>query len=55
MNYNNINEQLLGLLTDVATKNTTKTIRPGEDYIPVTGKVLDKDDILLGVDAMLDG
>ncbi|MEQ8241283.1 MAG: lipopolysaccharide biosynthesis protein RfbH [Cyclobacteriaceae bacterium] len=55
MNYNNIDEQLLGLLTNVATKNTTKTIEPGKDYIPVTGKVLDAEDLLYGVDAMLDG
>lgn len=32
-----------------------KTIVPGVDYIPVTGKVLDPMDLLYGVDAVLDG
>ena len=55
MDFKNINESLLTQLKEVAVQNTTKVIRPGEDYIPVTGKVLDENDILLGVDAMLDG
>ena len=55
MDFKNINESLLIQLKEVAIQNTTKVIRPGEDYIPVTGKVLDENDILLGVDAMLDG
>ena len=55
MDFKNINESLLAQLKEVAIQNTTKVIRPGEDYIPVTGKVLDENDILLGVDAMLDG
>lgn len=46
---------LLQSLTEVATKNVTKTIQPGVDYIPVTGKVLDAEDLLYGVDATLDG
>ena len=53
--YKNINEEILDGLSKVAQNNTTKVIRPGIDYIPVTGKVLDADDILYGVDAMLDG
>ena len=35
--------------------NITQQIVPGVNYIPVTGKVLDVDDILHGVDATLDG
>ena len=46
---------LLAPLTQVATQNVTKTIRPGVDYIPVTGKVLDAEDLLYGIDATLDG
>ena len=46
---------LLAPLTQLATQNVTKTIRPGTDYIPVTGKVLDAEDLLYGVDATLDG
>jgi CDP-6-deoxy-D-xylo-4-hexulose-3-dehydrase len=30
-------------------------IEPGIDYIPVTGKVLDEQDLLFGIDAILDG
>ena len=33
----------------------SKTIVPGVDYIPVTGKVIDPMDLLYGVDAVLDG
>lgn len=48
------NQQLIDSIREIAKKNTTKIIIPGENYIPVTGKVLDEDDILLGVDSMLD-
>jgi len=48
------NQQLIDSIREIARKNTTKIIIPGENYIPVTGKVLDEDDILLGVDSMLD-
>lgn len=46
---------LLSSLKEIAKRKTTQTIIPGENYIPVTGKVLDEEDILLGVDAALDG
>ncbi|RYZ98012.1 MAG: lipopolysaccharide biosynthesis protein RfbH [Sphingobacteriaceae bacterium] len=39
----------------IAKEKTTQVIIPGQNYIPVTGKVLDEEDILLGVDAALDG
>lgn len=42
-------------LRAIAKQNTTQTIIPGQNYIPVTGKVLDEEDIMLGVDATLDG
>jgi CDP-6-deoxy-D-xylo-4-hexulose-3-dehydrase len=42
-------------LREIAKAKTTQIIIPGQNYIPVTGKVLDEDDILLGVDAALDG
>ncbi|MDB4926302.1 lipopolysaccharide biosynthesis protein RfbH [Mucilaginibacter sp.] len=42
-------------LREIARQKTTQIITPGKNYIPVTGKVLDEDDILLGVDAALDG
>ena len=42
-------------LREIAKARSTQIIVPGKNYIPVTGKVLDEDDILLGVDAALDG
>lgn len=42
-------------LREIASSKITKIIKPGEDYISVTGKVLDEDDILYGIDAVMDG
>jgi len=55
MNLNNIIPELKSLLEISIKKNINKPIIAGENYIPVTGKVLDEEDILLGVDAALDG
>jgi CDP-6-deoxy-D-xylo-4-hexulose-3-dehydrase len=55
MEYKNINQELLQSLTTIATKNATQIIKPGENYIPVTGKVLDAEDLIYGVDSVLDG
>ncbi len=53
--YKNITTDILReQLTEVISKNIHQEIVPGRDYIPVTGKVLDVDDILHGVDATLD-
>jgi CDP-6-deoxy-D-xylo-4-hexulose-3-dehydrase len=46
---------LLNGLREIAKKKSTQVIIAGENYIPVTGKVLDEEDILMGVDAALDG
>ncbi|UKJ08247.1 lipopolysaccharide biosynthesis protein RfbH [Solitalea lacus] len=40
---------------EIARKKTTQIIIPGENYIPVTGKVLDEEDLLLGIESVLDG
>jgi len=48
------NQHLIDSVREIARNKTNKTIIPGENYIPVTGKVLDEDDILMGVDSMLD-
>ncbi|WP_431243074.1 lipopolysaccharide biosynthesis protein RfbH [Flavobacterium sp. P21] len=48
-------DSLLNNLREIAKKKTTQVIVAGENYIPVTGKVLDEEDILLGVDLALDG
>ncbi len=54
-NYKNIaSDDLLNQLSEVISKNIHQQIIPGENYIPVTGKLLDVDDILHGVDATLD-
>jgi CDP-6-deoxy-D-xylo-4-hexulose-3-dehydrase len=50
----NIDEQLKSLLKNAIASNINKKIIPGTNYIPVTGKVIDEDDVLLGVDATLD-
>ena len=52
---NIIDATLLTSLKDIAKKKVTQVIVAGENYIPVTGKVLDEADILMGVDAALDG
>lgn len=36
------------------SKNIHKKIIPGENYIPVTGKIIDEDDVLFGIEAMMD-
>jgi len=53
--YKNFNPELQAELSAIAEKNTCKIIEPGKDYIPVTGKVLDAEDLLHSVDASLDG
>ena len=51
----NINQVIKNHLIPVINENISKKIIPGTDYISVTGKVIDQDDILAGVDATLDG
>ena len=51
----NINQTLKESLRPIIDKNISKKIIPGLDYISVTGKVIDHNDILAGVDATLDG
>jgi CDP-6-deoxy-D-xylo-4-hexulose-3-dehydrase len=53
--FKNINSELQEQLSHAIQPNITKTIVPGQDYIPVTGKVIDVDDLLYGVDATMDG
>ncbi|NML68057.1 lipopolysaccharide biosynthesis protein RfbH [Hymenobacter sp. RP-2-7] len=53
--YKNFDERLAEELKQAILPNITKRIVPGQDYIPVTGKVLDAEDLLYGVDATMDG
>jgi CDP-6-deoxy-D-xylo-4-hexulose-3-dehydrase len=52
--YKNITEHAESELSKVIASNINKEILPGTHYIPVTGKVMNIEDILFGVDAILD-
>ena len=55
IDFNNLNdESLKKLLVDKFSKNINKVIIPGESYIPVSGKVIDEEDILWGIESMMD-
>lgn len=55
MQYKNLSDELTAKLSAVASQTTHKQIIPGTDYISVTGKIIDEQDLLMGVDAVLDG
>lgn len=55
MEYKNIDDTLKSQLLPFIGKNIGKEIKPGVDYIPVTGKIISAEDILNGVDAAMDG
>ena len=50
-----LNKNIIETLRPIIEKNTKKLITPGEDYIPVSGKVLDVEDILFGLDSVIEG
>lgn len=55
MYFKNLNFNSFEELKETITNNISKKIIPGIDYIPVTGKLLDVNDLLYGVDAVIDG
>ena len=55
MELKNISASLEIDLKNKIRENINKPIIAGEDYISVTGKVLDEEDLLCGVDAAMDG
>lgn len=55
MEFKNINSELERQLIPTLQKNTSKPIVPGVDYIPVTGKVIEVDDLMSCVDSVADG
>jgi CDP-6-deoxy-D-xylo-4-hexulose-3-dehydrase len=55
MEFKNIDDEIQKLLLPSIIKNIKKEIIPGKDYISVTGKLLDENDLLYGIDAVLDG
>ena len=55
VDFNNLNdESLKKLLIEKFSKNINKVIIPGENYIPVSGKVIDEEDVLWGIESMMD-
>ena len=53
--FDNLNDEgLKQLLVAKFAKNINKDIVPGESYIPVSGKVIDEDDVLWGIESMMD-
>lgn len=55
MELKNIDSNLKELLSQTISSKIQRTIIPGEDYIPVTGKMICEQDLMLGIDALLDG
>lgn len=55
IDFNNIDdESLKKALIEKFSKNINKEIIPGVSYIPVSGKVIDEDDVLWGIESMMD-
>lgn len=53
--YKNLhNEEQRQQLIPLFEKNITRTIEAGKDYIPVTGKIIDAEDVLMGIEATMD-
>ena len=55
IDFTNLNDEgLKKLLVEKFSKNINKEIIPGESYIPVSGKVIDDEDVLWGIESMMD-
>jgi CDP-6-deoxy-D-xylo-4-hexulose-3-dehydrase len=55
IDFNNIDDKSLKkALIEKFSKNINKEIIPGVSYIPVSGKVIDEDDVLWGIESMMD-
>ncbi len=52
--FRNLNTLLIEEITKVKADQLKLDIKPGIDYIPVTGKMISIEDVLFGVDAMMD-
>lgn len=55
MEYKNLPSPLAEMLNRIAEERVSRTIRPGQDYIPASGKLMCAKDLLAGVEAVLDG
>jgi CDP-6-deoxy-D-xylo-4-hexulose-3-dehydrase len=55
IDFTNLNDESLKKhLVEKFSNNINKTIIPGESYIPVSGKVIDEEDVLWGIESMMD-
>jgi len=55
IDFTNLNDDgLKKLIVEKFSKNINKAIIPGECYIPVSGKVIDEEDVLWGIESMMD-
>jgi len=55
IDFTNLNDEgLKKILVEKFCKNINKAIIPGESYIPVSGKVIDEEDVLWGIESMMD-
>ena len=55
IDFTNLNDEGLKIiLIEKFSKNINKDIIPGETYIPVSGKVIDEEDVLWGIESMMD-
>ena len=53
--FNNLDDEILKtLLIEKFRKNLNKPIIPGESYIPVSGKIIDEEDVLWGIESIMD-
>ncbi len=53
--FTNLHDKVLrDSLIPIFKNKITRTIVPGKDYIPVTGKIIDETDILMGIEATMD-
>lgn len=53
--YNFLTKEMLEAVTPVLKENTSQRLIAGQTYLPVTGKVMRPEDLLLGMDALVEG
>ncbi|MBN2781028.1 MAG: lipopolysaccharide biosynthesis protein RfbH [Candidatus Marinimicrobia bacterium] len=55
MVFKNLTPELAGMLSGIAGERISRNLVPGQDYLPASGKVMFEQDLLYGIDAVLDG
>jgi CDP-4-dehydro-6-deoxyglucose reductase, E1 len=55
MDFKNLTPELKEKLALIARERVTREMIPGKDYIPASGKVMYEEDLLFGIEAVLDG